>query len=178
MIQSMTGFGSAEKNGYRVEIRSLNHKFLDIFIKAPVSLNQFETEFRSAIKERFSRGKFDISISASEHVQADLEINTEFVGKIYSALKRLQERLSIPGELDINALTNFREMFIEIKQNYDIDAIKDVFGQALDALYQMRIKEGEALAAELYRILSSLDTMNEKIKNSYSGVLFDIKERF
>lgn len=178
MMQSMTGFGSAEKNGYRVEIRSLNHKFLDIFIKAPVSLNQFETEFRSAIKERFSRGKFDISISVSEHVQADLEINTEFVGKIYSALKRMQEGLSIPGELDINAMTNFREMFIEINQKYDINMIKDVFAQAADALYQMRIKEGEALAADLYRMTDSLNALNDKIKNSYSRVLFDIMERF
>ena len=62
MVQSMTGFGSAEKNGYRVEIRSLNSRFLDIHIKAPSFLNQFDIPFRNLLKERFARGKFDVVI--------------------------------------------------------------------------------------------------------------------
>lgn len=178
MIQSMTGFGSAEKNGCRVEIRSLNHRFLDIYIKAPAFLNQFEIAFRNILKERFSRGKFDVNILISEHANADLDVNTDFVGKIYAAFKRLQEELSIPGELDINAITNFREIFIETSQEYDIDTINDVFKQALEGLYKMRIKEGEAVAAELRQMTDSLSIMNEKIKNLCSKVLFEIKEKF
>jgi uncharacterized protein (TIGR00255 family) len=63
MIQSMTGFGSAEKNGCKVEIRSLNSRFLDIYIKAPSFLTQYEMAFRNLLKQRFARGKFDVLIS-------------------------------------------------------------------------------------------------------------------
>lgn len=174
----MTGFGIAEKNGYKVEIRSLNHRFLDIYIKAPSSLNHFEVVFRNALKKRFSRGKFDVNILSSEHINTALDLNTDFAGKIYAAFRRLQKELSIPGELDINAITNFREMFIEISQKYDIDTINDVFNQAMEDLYKMRIKEGEALAVELRQMTDMLSIENRKIKDLCSKVLFEIKEKF
>jgi uncharacterized protein (TIGR00255 family) len=177
MIQSMTGFGSAEKNGCRVEIRSLNHRFLDIYIKAPAFFNQFEISFRNALKGRFSRGKFDVNFLISENVNKYLDINTDFVEKIYAAIKRLQEDLSIPGRLDINAIANFREMFIETSQKYDIDTINSVFQQALESLYKMRIKEGEALAAGLHPMIDFLNFMNEKIKNLSTKVLSNAKEK-
>jgi uncharacterized protein (TIGR00255 family) len=177
MVQSMTGFGSAEKNGCRVEIRSLNHRFLDIYIKAPAFFNQFEISFRNALKGRFSRGKIDVNFLISENVNKYVDINTDFVVKIYAAIKRLQEDLSIPGRLDINAIANFREMFIETSQKYDIDAINIVFQQALESLYKMRMKEGEALAAGLQPMIDFLNFMNEKIKNLSTKVLSNAKEK-
>jgi uncharacterized protein (TIGR00255 family) len=176
MVQSMTGFGSAEKNGCRVEIRSLNHRFLDIYIKAPAFFNQFEISF-NALKGRFSRGKIDVNFLISENVNKYVDINTDFVVKIYAAIKRLQEDLSIPGRLDINAIANFREMFIETSQKYDIDAINIVFQQALESLYKMRMKEGEALAAGLQPMIDFLNFMNEKIKNLSTKVLSNAKEK-
>src|ERR1700690_491417 len=113
MVQSMTGFGSAEKDGCRVEVRSLNHKFLDIFIKAPSFLNQIEITFRNIIRESFSRGKFDINIFISGETTSDLSINTELVIKTHSIFKQLQEQLHIPGEIDINAIISMHDMFIE-----------------------------------------------------------------
>jgi uncharacterized protein YicC (UPF0701 family) len=53
MVQSMTGFGSAEKKGFRVEIRSLNHRFMDITIKAPPHMSQYDLSLRNILKERF-----------------------------------------------------------------------------------------------------------------------------
>ncbi|MCG2813470.1 MAG: hypothetical protein L6245_02190, partial [Thermodesulfovibrionales bacterium] len=61
MIQSMTGFGSAEKNGFRVEIRSLNHRFMDISMKLQQLLSEHEIPMRKMLKEKFARGKFDVS---------------------------------------------------------------------------------------------------------------------
>ncbi len=174
----MTGFGSAEQNGCRVEIRSLNHRFLDIYIKAPAFLNKFEIGFRNALKERFSRGKFDVNILITEYGSVDLDINADFVRRIYEALKKLQEEFSIPGELDINVMTYFREMFMQTSQKFDIDVINGIFKQAMEDLYQMRISEGESLTAELLQMADSLGMMNEKIKNLSSKVSAEIKERF
>jgi len=164
MAQSMTGFGSAEKGGCRVEIRSLNQRFLDIYIKVPSFLNQHEMTFRNALRDRFSRGKFDVSISLSGEATADLKLNKEVAGRIFTALRSLQEEFAIPGQVDINSIANFHEMFMEADVSYDIEAIKRVFEDAVGNLYNMRNREGQLLAGEISRLVDSLGAMNREMR--------------
>jgi uncharacterized protein (TIGR00255 family) len=174
----MTGFGSAERDGCRVEVRSLNHKFLDIFIKAPSFLNQIEITFRNIIRESFSRGKFDINVFISGETSSDLSINTELVIKTHSVFKQLQEQLHIPGEIDINAMISMHDMFIAKEQKYDVGVITKVFRQALSDLLAMRVREGESLTAELNRLTESLHSMTDTIRGSCSKVLQNANEKF
>jgi uncharacterized protein (TIGR00255 family) len=155
MIQSMTGFGSAEKEGCRVEVRSINHRFLDVSMRAPSFLSPLEIPFRNIMKEFVSRGKCDISISISGQEAADVTINVEFVRKIYNAFKTLQEELSVSGEIDINGLLSLHQVFIETSPRYDIEKVTDIYRQALADLLKMRAAEGEALASELGAMRSS-----------------------
>lgn len=178
MVQSMTGFGSAERNGCRVEIKSVNHRFLDIYVRAPSSLNQMEIPLRNMVKERFARGKFDITITLSELASAAVEINPEAVRKMYHAFKDLQGELSIKGEIDINTFIGLHEMFIETQQKYDLEEIATIFARALDDLAGMRSREGETLAAELSRIAQTVGASNEKIMASFDRVLTEIKDKF
>ncbi|SPQ02178.1 conserved hypothetical protein [Candidatus Sulfobium mesophilum] len=178
MVQSMTGFGSAERNGCRVEIKSVNHRFLDIYVRAPSSLNQMEIPLRNMVKERFARGKFDITITLSELASAAVEINPEAVRRMYHAFKDLQGELSIKGEIDINTFIGLHEMFIETQQKYDLEEIATIFARALDDLAGMRSREGETLAAELSRIAQTVGASNEKIMASFDRVLTEIKDKF
>jgi len=179
MIQSMTGFGSAEKNGCRVEIRSLNSRFLDIHIKAPPYLNQFDVPFRNLLKERFSRGKFDVAVSVSEGVSADFKVNSEIAGRLYSVFKKLREDLSLSGEIDINMIAGFHQLYLETDIAYDEDALYEVFRQAMDSLLDMRKREGDCLAAELLKLVDSLAAMNDRIKDvTGEDVTRQIAEKF
>jgi uncharacterized protein (TIGR00255 family) len=162
--QSMTGFGSAEKDGCRVEIRSLNHRFLDISIKAPSFLNQHEMTFRAAIKERFTRGKIDVNISVSSEEAATLKVNGEIAGRIHEALNRLRRDFSMPGDVDIGTMAYFHEMFMETDLSFDIDRILEVFGRAVEGLFIMREKEGRALVKELATAILDLQTMNNEVR--------------
>jgi uncharacterized protein (TIGR00255 family) len=178
MIQSMTGFGSAEKEGCRVEVRSINHRFLDVSMRAPSFLSPLEIPFRNIMKEFVSRGKCDISISISGQEAADVTINVEFVREIYNAFKTLQEELSIRGEIDINGLISLHQVFIETSPRYDIEKITDIYRQALADLLKMRVAEGESLASELGAMSSSLISMNESIRSSCDRVLAETKAKF
>ena len=160
----MTGFGSAEESGCRVEIRSLNQRFLDIYIKSPSFLNQHEMTFRNILRDRFSRGKFDVSISVSGDATADLKLNTKVAGRIFSALRSLQEEFAIPGQVDINSIANFHDMFMEANMSSDIETIKKVFEEAVDNLYHMRSREGQLLVREISRIVEALGAMNREMK--------------
>ena len=178
MIQSMTGFGSAEGSGCKVEIRSLNQRYLEIYIKAPAFLNQFDVLLRNFLKTRFKRGKIDVNIIITEEAGADIKINEAFLKSFFASFKKLQEELWIPGELDINTLANLRDMFIETSPKYDIEALKDIFNQAIESLYEMRSREGAALAAELLVMTGTLEAMNKKIRDLSSRMLTDTKEKF
>ena len=179
MIQSMTGFGSAEKNGCRVEIRSLNSRFLDIHIKAPAFLGQFDVPFRNLLKERFVRGKFDVAVSVAEGVSADFKVNSDIAGRLYSVFKKLREDLSLSGDIDIKMIAGFHQLYLETDIAYDERALYEVFGQAMESLLDMRMKEGECLAGELLKLLDSLTIMNDRIKTlTGNDVIRQITEKF
>jgi uncharacterized protein (TIGR00255 family) len=178
MIQSMTGFGSAEQEGCRVEVRSINHRFLDVSMRAPSFLAQLEIPFRNIMKESLSRGKCDISVNVSAQEAADVTINAEFVRKIYSSFKGLKEELSIGGEIDINGLLTLHDMFIGTSPKYDLEKVTEIFRKALSDLLKMRTTEGEALAAELRTMTASLAAMNETVKSSCDRVLAEVKGKF
>jgi uncharacterized protein (TIGR00255 family) len=165
MVQSMTGFGSAEKNGYRVEIRSINHRFLEIFMRVPPYMNQLDIPLRNSLKENFSRGKIDVTITVKESATAELNINTELVRKIITAFRGLQQELSIKGDIDVNTLVGLHEMFIETGEKLDSETITALFSEAIGDLHEMRSKEGENLASAILKMAESVKQMNAEIRD-------------
>jgi uncharacterized protein (TIGR00255 family) len=178
MTQSMTGFGSAERDGYRVEIRSLNSRFLDIYIKAPLFLNQFDIPLRNMLKARFARGKFDVAVSVSESAAADFRVNTALAGRLYAALQKLQKDLSLSGEVDISMMAGFHALYLEADTVYDESTLYKVFTQAMDVLSDMRTREGVCLAEELLKLVNTLAAMNSQIKDLTSDAVREMTEKF
>ncbi len=178
MVQSMTGFGSAENNGFRVEIRSLNHRFMDIAIKMPPYMSQYEIPLRSILKTRFQRGRFDVSVSTNDHKATQMKINKELARNIYTALQDLQKELSIHGKISIDTLIRYSELLIEEETRYDIDALYAVCNEALINLEDMRIREGKLLSEELRERVESLSMMNNEIKLLAPNEVLRWREKF
>lgn len=174
----MTGFGSAEGTGCRVEVRSINHRFMDVYFKTPSFLNQLEMPLRTVLKERFSRGKFDVSVIVSLTAATDFTINSEAVRKLSTTFRELQRELSLPGELDINTLVGLHDLFIGTEQGFDTDVITGLFRKAVDDLEAMRRREGTSLAADIIRMLDDLGGMHERIRAFSGAIAADVIEKF
>jgi uncharacterized protein (TIGR00255 family) len=174
----MTGFGCAEKNGFRVEIRSLNHRFIDITIKAPPYLYQYDVALRNILKETFQRGKFDVTVSTDNHRMAQVSINRDMAGQIFNAFQKLQQELSIPGQLDINTLAGYRELLVAEETTYDINALYAAFHEAISHLEAMRVREGNLLADEQRQRAASLKSINDKIKFLMPSLVEQYKAKF
>jgi uncharacterized protein (TIGR00255 family) len=174
----MTGFGSAEKNGFRVEIRSLNHRFVEISIKTPLYLSQHDIPLRNILKERFQRGRFDVTVSTDNHKLVQVTINKEMARKIYNAFQELQKELSIPGQIGVDTLAGYRELLVEEEPRYDRDALYDAFYEAVSTLEAMRIREGKMLSEEQRQRAESLSVINNKIKSLTPHLLEKYKEKF
>jgi uncharacterized protein (TIGR00255 family) len=174
----MTGFGSAEKDGFRVEIRSLNHRFIDISIKTPLYLSQYDIPLRNIIKERFQRGRFDVTVSTDNRKLMQVNINKEMARKIYHVFQELQRELSIPGQIGIDTLMGYRELFVEEEPKYDMDALFDAFYEAVSNLETMRLREGKLLSEEQRQRTESLNFINNKIKSMTPNLVEKYKEKF
>lgn len=164
-IQGMTGFGSASRDSFRVEIRSLNHRFMDVTMRMPTELSAHELPLREILKGRFERGKFDVNVSiAGAAGRIAVNINTDAAKEVLDSLNRLKGELGIAGEPDIRTLLEFKGLFIKEDVAYDTGALYDAFGEAASELEKMRLKEGEETLRELSLRAASLEVMNGEIE--------------
>jgi len=178
IIQSMTGFGSAEKNGFRVEIRSLNHRFMDISMKLQQLLSEHEIPMRKMLKEKFARGKFDVSVSSAGDSKAGLKFNEELAKDVYESLKALQSRLSIQGAIEIQTLLSYKELFIAGSQECDSGLLYGAFNEAMEQLEKMRVEEGRAIAEDISNMADKVESLNKGLWSIMPDVIADYKVKF
>jgi uncharacterized protein (TIGR00255 family) len=174
----MTGFGSAANDDFAVEIRSLNHRFIDISIKMPPYMIRHEIPLRNLLRERFQRGRFDVSVSARSAEVQRLKIDRNLALNIYSALKDLQNEFSLPGAIGIETLTAYRDILVEEEPEYNVDALYAAFREAVTNLEAMRLREGKLLEEEMRNRVFSLNEMDKQIKLRAPDQISRWREKF
>lgn len=178
MVQSMTGFGSAERGGFRVEIRSLNHRFLDISMKLPPGLAEHEMPLREILKNRFGRGKLDVYVSTTGQGQLKLKLDSAMAGEILAALNRLKEELSLPGGVTMETLLGWKALFMTEELSYDTGPLYEAFGEAAAGVEDMRAREGAALAVEIEERAAGIDALNGRIMELCPAIREESMEKF
>jgi uncharacterized protein (TIGR00255 family) len=163
MVESMTGYGAAERGEYRVEVRSLNHRFMDMFIRMHPSLAAHELGLREAIKKRFTRGKFDVFVSVAGGGEARINLDTDMARRIHNALEGLKQELSLGGEITIDTLLQWKELFMSEEVSYDPGPLFEAMDKALDGVEQMRREEGQAMGREIEHRAGIIDELNSSI---------------
>ena len=160
----MTGFGSAADDSFTVEIRSVNHRFIDIVVKIPPYMNQHEIALKKIIKEKFQRGRFEVSILPQDDKTERFVLNKTQAKNIYASLVELQKELSLPGEITLETLAGYREIFTEEECPYNADSLLNVFQEAVMNLEAMRLREGEILVIEIRERMNRLAETNKNIQ--------------
>lgn len=172
----MTGFGAAEREGFKVEIRSLNHRYLDISVRMPSVLMEHEIHVRNIIKGRFARGKFDVNISFADKRQMKMGVNRELAKGIYDAFSDLQKELTLPGSLSIDFFSGYRELLMAEEPEYDADALYNALNDAVSKVEEMRRTEGETLKKEMESSLKRLADIHGEIEGLSKGLVVHYKE--
>lgn len=161
MIKSMTGYGKAEAmiegRKYAVEIRSLNHRYLEISLRLPGSLSALEMEIKRRIGERFSRGRIEAAIRVDSNGSMEegrLELNLPLLRNYFNLLQRLKDEFQLDNdEVRLAHLTGFKDIFVpmEVETNMELitEHIAAVLNEAVDLLTEMRKKEGALLLSDL-----------------------------
>ena len=166
MIKSMTGFGrnevSEEKRKITVEIKSVNHRYLDVNIKMPKKLNFFEAAIRAELKKYMQRGKVDVFIAYEDFTESNVcvKYNKELAAEYMSYLEKMAEDFGLDNDIRVSALSRYPEVLTMEEQSVDEEEIwKALCGAvqgAAEKFAETRLKEGEALKTDL---IAKLDGM-------------------
>ncbi|MCK9389967.1 MAG: YicC family protein [Syntrophales bacterium] len=189
MIKSMTGFGrveavSADKR-IQVEMKSLNHRYLEIFLRMPATISFLETEIKKKIGERFSRGKIEVSIRIDNEGNQDgtqtLMLNLPLVRQYYSLLSQIKDELNLPDEVTLNMMSGFRDLYVPKEAEEDLDCLwkglEGILAEAMDKLTDMRITEGEALGRDLACRMDKIQQLLRIIAMRAPEVVVEYRQR-
>ena len=195
MIQSMTGYGKGESKTnlkkFKVEIKTLNSKGLDISIKYPNFYREKELTWRKKIREKLERGKIDVFINY-ESEQSKTDINHKWLKSVMKELQSLSSDTISSSDLLMMALKIPEPSSNYEASNEDWEAIESALIKSIDAVKAFRLKEGESLNKDIYKNISKIEKNltrispfeNERIgllKKKILGRLSDIeidKDRF
>ena len=187
MIKSMTGFGhgTAESDNYSltVEIKAVNHRFCELYVRSPKQLSIFEDSIKKAINNRIHRGKVDIFISFERTgiKKPLLKVDKELALAYYNAMSELAEECHIASEIKINNLVNLPGIFTLETGEDDQEELENLLNTAIDAaldgVIAMRTVEGEALAADLLAHVALVEEATQSIASVASTVVQEQKQK-
>jgi uncharacterized protein (TIGR00255 family) len=177
LIRSMTGYGAAEIEGFKVEVRSLNHKYLDVSVRMPSYLMEYEMAVRKMVKDSFERGKIDVSISQTDRRSKKIMLDANLAREMYNAFAGIQKELSLPGSLDINFFAGYRELLVSEEPSGGSEQIFEALKEAVSKVDEMRCVEGRALEQELRQRLNLISERHKEIAETAKDFLPVYRDR-
>jgi len=159
-VRSMTGYGRAERehDGLRVdvELRSVNHRFLELNLNLPRGLGAREAELRAKLQARIRRGRVDVNLNIDRRATARyrVAVNRELVAELGQALEAARLAAGLSGEVDIALVTRFNEVVSIEAVGTDLDdvtfgLIDSALDEALEGFDRTRLAEGTTLIQDL-----------------------------
>lgn len=187
MIKSMTGFGRSEladaRHKFTVEIKSVNHRYLDMNIKMPKKLNFFESAVRSLLKEYIERGKVDVYITYEDYTEDNfaLKYNAGLAGEYLRYLNQMAEQFGLENDVRVSTLSKYPDVFVMEEQTPDEgelwDGLEKAIRAACEQFVQSRKAEGEHLKNDLMEKLSNMLTYVDFIEARSPEILRDYRTR-
>lgn len=176
MIKSMTGYGKAglrdEDHILEVEIKTVNHRYLDINIRMPKSLLSLEHKIRKEISGKLKRGKVDVFITYYNLSDNDelIEYDTGLAGSYVNTLKELSKNFDIENDTKVSLLSSFPDVIYKLDKKIDQEALwyslQAVLKEAVDDVYEMRKSEGLNMKKDMEKnangIVEIIDIIEKK----------------
>jgi uncharacterized protein (TIGR00255 family) len=190
MIRSMTGFGRGEYadeiSKVTVEIRSVNSRYLDMYVRMPRKYVFAEEAVKAAVKERVHRGKVEIGITVDNIGQSDSDVrlDAELAAKYYDALSTLLDSFDFGDEsrVSLSLLSRMPDVIKTSAAEEDEDAVVSrllaATDKALDEFCSMREAEGEKLAADLLARADTVEELRSAIEKRAPEIGREYAEKF
>ena len=186
-MHSMTGYGrmSVERDGRQltVELKSVNHRFLDLSFRMPRSFNFLEDSARKLIGEYLSRGHVDL-FATYRNTREDsrrVEVDQALLHAYMTALDTIADQTHIADDRTLSLASQLPDVLTVTEADEDQDALRDLMREALtgalEQMRTMRAKEGEALKNDISSRIDTLEKMTEDIEKRYPETVAEYQQK-
>lgn len=180
MLKSMTGYGRSklqyDGKEYTVEIKSVNHRYVDICVKTPRNISYIEDKIKKLVLNTVSRGKIDVYISAS-NIGASTEkvyINKDLANEYIKQLQEIAKENNLDSNINITDILNLPDILItnnKIDEEMLWEAFKPKITEALDQFDTMKIEEGKKLCEDVLSRIETIDKNLSIISSESTGLV-------
>lgn len=187
MLKSMTGFGRCENDtGERkliVELKSVNHRYLEISVKLPKKLSYFESGIRNVLKQSVSRGKVDVSVTYEDYTQsrACVKYNEDTAREYYNGLEKMSHDFGIENNVTASVLSTFPDVFTLEEQSMDEqklwELLESTVSSAVEKFVETRIAEGGHLLADIHAKLDGMLTIVDFIEEREPQIVMEYRKK-
>lgn len=187
MIKSMTGFGRAEvsegQRKFTVEMKAVNHRYLDVSVKMPKKLNFFEASIRNLLKEYIQRGKVDLYITYEDLSEQTVSVkyHADVAASYLKYLREMSEAFSLENDIRVSTLSRYPEVFSMEEQEIDEEgiwkALEKALRQAAEGFVESRLKEGENLKNDLLDKLENMLSLVAYIEENSPKIVEEYKTK-
>lgn len=179
-MKSMTGYGKSilakEKREYQVEIKTVNHRYLDISIKMPKILSYLEEQIKKEISSKIKRGKVDVFITFENNSEEgkNIKINKELAKVYINELRQLADEENLTKEIPVMEIAKLPDI-LSIKIDQEDEKIKqemlEAVNNATESLNQMKKIEGDKIGQDLNRRIDKIESKIEEISKKSTGLI-------
>ncbi len=187
MVRSMTGFGrgTCNENGkeFTVEIKSVNHRYIDFYIKLPRQIAYLEERVREVVAKSIFRGKVDIFISFEDRSDdsKSVMLDEALAGAYIQAVEKIKDKYGLKDDLSVSLVSRFPDVLRIEKTEDDEEQLWNILNKALEAavasLIQMREKEGNELRSSLLQKADYMEDIISQITNRSPEVVIEYKQK-
>ena len=187
MIQSMTGFGRGEaaneKYKVTIEMKSVNHRYLDLSVRLPRKLNFYEPAIRNQVKEFAKRGKIDIFVSIEQWQEnaESIQYNPQIAAAYLSGISQMADEFSIDGTIQAYQLARFPDVFTKAEEDDNeeewIPIVTQALRDACEKFAESRRIEGEKLAKDLSEKLDHISDLVDKIETRSPQIVEEYRKK-
>jgi len=185
-MQSMTGYGrgtaTIDGRSLTVELKSVNHRFLDLNFRMPRGMMFLEDDARKQISGRVSRGHVDVFMTY-KNTRSDMrrvDVDENLAGAYMQAIAKL-EALGLKGDLTAMGVARMPDVLTVTEADEDQDALRqllaEALGAALDQLVAMRVREGESMRKDLLEKAAAIEDINSRIEQRYPQTVEEYRDR-
>jgi len=183
----MTGFGRGETNSdvlkINIEMKSVNHRYCEIVLHMPRSMNVLEDGIKRVIQEKIGRGRIDVFVNLhiSSSDRTKVKVDETLAASYIQAVKELKEKLPLTGETTVTELLQLPGVFSLEESEVDIEQwwpdIRAALEQARAGLMDMRLREGDRLAADIQARSVRIAAFVDQIEQRSPVVVEEYRER-
>ena len=187
MIKSMTGFGRCElSEGERkvsVEIKTVNHRYLDVAMKMAKKLNFFDSAIRTVLKEYLQRGKVDVFVTYEDLSESNVSLvyNQKVAEQYVKYFRQMEEQFGLENDMKVSVLARCPEVLVMEEQQEDEEEIWQLLEKAVrgacEKVVETRVREGEALRCDLLAKLDEMLRMTAFIEERSPQIMAEYRQK-